>query len=134
LYLLIGGALLFLLLCPTALAAQRSLSIERFDARIVVNRNSGLDVTETITARFVGSWNGLYRTIPVDYHTPQGFNWKLGLSLESARDDAGHNLRTATSREGAGKQSRRSRNPSASARPSSGRFFHPTSGPEARPS
>ncbi|HLQ68666.1 MAG TPA: LemA family protein [Gemmatimonadales bacterium] len=94
-------ACVFLLLCPTALAAQRSLSIERFDARIVVNRNSGLDVTETITARFVGSWNGLYRTIPVDYHTPQGFNWKLGLSLESARDDAGHNLRTATSREGA---------------------------------
>src|SRR5712691_1508051 len=94
-------ALVSLLLCPTALAAQRSLSIERFDARIVVNRNSGLDVTETITARFVGSWNGLYRTIPVDYHTPQGFNWKLGLSLESARDEAGHNLRTATSREGA---------------------------------
>ena len=94
-------ALVLLLLCPTALAAQRSLSIERFDARIVVNRNSSIDVTETITARFVGSWNGLYRTIPVDYHTPQGFNWQLGLSLESARDDAGHNLRTATSREGA---------------------------------
>ncbi|HYT63142.1 MAG TPA: LemA family protein [Gemmatimonadales bacterium] len=94
-------ALVLLLLCPTALAAQRSLSIERFDARIVVNRNSGLDVTETITARFVGSWNGLYRTIPVDYHTPQGFNWTLGLSLESARDEVGHNLRTATSREGA---------------------------------
>src|SRR6059036_535076 len=56
-------ALVWLLLCPTALAAQRSLSIERFDAWIVVNRNSGLDVTETITARFVGSWNGLYRTI-----------------------------------------------------------------------
>src|SRR3989441_10361967 len=60
-------ALVLLLLCPTALAAQRSLSIERFDARIVVNRNSSIDVTETITARFVGSWNGLYRTIPVDY-------------------------------------------------------------------
>src|SRR5216117_3037396 len=94
-------ALVWLLLCPTALAAQRSLSIERFDALIVVNRNSGLDITETITARFVGSWNGLYRTIPVDYHTPQGFNWTLGLSLESARDEVGHNLRTATSREGA---------------------------------
>src|SRR2546421_3646540 len=94
-------ALALLLLCPSVLSAQRSLSIERFDARIVVNRNSSIDVTETITARFVGSWNGLYRTIPVDYHTPQGFNWKLGLSLESARDDAGRDLRTAKSRQGA---------------------------------
>src|SRR3989454_9231080 len=63
-------ALVLLLLCPTALAAQRSLSIERFDARIVVNRNSGLDVSETITARVVGSWNGMFRTITVDYQTP----------------------------------------------------------------
>ena len=94
-------ALILLLLCPASLAAQRSLAIERFDARIVVDRNSTIDVTETITARFTGSWNGLYRTIPVDYHTPQGFNWKLGLSLESARDEGGQNLRTAQSREGA---------------------------------
>src|SRR5207247_6318810 len=94
-----------LLLCCVGAASvnaqQRSYSIERFAARIHVNRDASIDVTETITARFVGSWNGLYRTIPVDYHTPQGFNWKLGLSLESARDEVGHNLRTATSREGA---------------------------------
>ena len=94
--------LLFLTLAATApLAAQRSYSIERFDAQIRVNRDASVDVTETITARFVGSWNGLYRTIPVKYRTPQGLNWTLGVSLRSAQDDAGRNLRTETSRQGA---------------------------------
>jgi len=79
-------------------AQQRSYSIERFDARIHVNRDASIDVTETITARFVGSWNGLYRMVPVDYHTLQGLNWRLGVSLQSARDDAGRDLRTETSR------------------------------------
>lgn len=94
--------LLVLSLTATAsLAAQRSYSIERFDAEIHVNRDASLDVTETITARFVGSYNGLYRTIPIKYRNAQGLNWTLGVSLQSARDDAGRNLRTETSREGA---------------------------------
>ena len=94
-------ALLLLALSATSLGAQRSYSIERFDARIRVNRDATIDVTESITARFVGSWNGLYRTIPVKYRTPQGLNWTLGVSLQSAQDDAGRNLRTETSRQGA---------------------------------
>ena len=94
-------ALLLLALSATSLGAQRSYSIERFDARIRVNRDASIDVTESITARFVGSWNGLYRTIPVKYRTPQGLNWTLGVSLQSAQDDAGRNLRTETSRQDA---------------------------------
>ncbi len=94
-------ALLVLALAATSLSAQRSYSIERFDARIRVNRDASIDVTESITARFVGSWNGLYRTIPVKYRTPQGLNWTLGVSLHSAQDDAGRDLRTETSRQGA---------------------------------
>jgi hypothetical protein len=94
--------LLLVTLASGSLAAQQgSYSIERFDARIRVNRDASIAVTETITARFVGSWNGLYRTIPVKYRTAQGLNWTLGVSLQSARDDAGRNLRTETSREGA---------------------------------
>src|SRR6266550_2795142 len=65
-------ALLLLALPATSLSAQRSYSIEKFDARIRVNRDASIDVTESITARFVGSWNGLYRTIPVKYRTPIG--------------------------------------------------------------
>ena len=93
--------LLCMTLAATSLSAQRSYSIERFDAQIRVNQDAGLDVTETITARFVGSYNGLYRTIPITYRNAQGLNWTLGVSLQSARDEAGRNLRTETSREGA---------------------------------
>src|SRR6266436_2520178 len=94
-------ALLLIALSATSLSAQRSYSIDRFDAQIRVNRDASIDVTETITARFVGSWNGLYRTIPVTYRTPQALNWTLGVSLRSAQDDGGRNLRTETSRQGA---------------------------------
>ncbi len=92
--------LLFVTLAATSLSAQRSYSIERFDARIRVNRDASIDVTETITARFVGSYNGLFRTIPLEYRTGQGLNWTLGVSLQSVQDDAGRNLRTETSRQG----------------------------------
>src|SRR5712691_5189382 len=74
--------LVLLALSATSLHAQeKSYSIDRFDARIRVNRDASIDVTETITARFVGSYNGLYRTIPVEYRTAQGLNWTLGVSL-----------------------------------------------------
>jgi len=92
--------LLFVTLAATSLSAQRSYSIERFDARIRVNRDASIDVTETITAQFVGSYNGLFRTIPLEYRTGQGLNWTLGVSLQSVQDDAGRNLRTETSRQG----------------------------------
>ena len=75
---------LLLWVSAAPVAAQRSLAIERFDAAITVNRDGTVDVAESITARFEGSWNGIYRTIPVEYHTPQGFNWTLRLELLSA--------------------------------------------------
>src|SRR6267154_3124216 len=93
--------LLLLGLSATSLAAQRSYTIERFDARIRVNADASIDVIESITAQFIGSYNGLYRTIPIKYRNAQGLNWTLGVSLQSARDDRGRNLRTETSRQGA---------------------------------
>ena len=92
-------ALLLVALSATAASAQRSYSIERFAARITVNRDASIDVTETITARFDGSYNGLYRMIPIEYRNASGLNWTLGVALQSARDDAGRDLRTETSRE-----------------------------------
>ena len=80
-------------------AAQRSYTIDRFNAVIRVDRDASIEVTETITARFVGSWNGIYRTIPVTYRTPQGLNWTLGVRLQSATDSDGRPLRVETSRE-----------------------------------
>ena len=94
-------AALLLLLCILAppAAAQRSLAIERFDAAIAVNRDGSVDVTETITAKFTGSWNGIYRTVPVEYHTPQGFNWTLRLELLGATGSDGQALEVDRERE-----------------------------------
>ncbi len=88
-----------LLLAATPVAAQRSLAIRQFDAVITVNRDGMVDVTETISVDFSGRWNGLYRTIPVKYRTPQGFTWTLHLEDIRATDQAGTPLRIERSRE-----------------------------------
>jgi uncharacterized membrane protein len=88
-----------LLLAPVPALAQRSIEIPRFHSRVVVEADGAIDVTETFTARFTGSWNGIYRTVPVKYRTPQGFNWTIRIDLVSATDDQGRDLRTESSRE-----------------------------------
>src|SRR5207244_10854858 len=74
-----GRALAGLLLLAAAAsqAAARSLTIESFDVDVRVARDASIDVTETVRPRFEGAWNGIYRTIPVDYRTPQGFGYRL---------------------------------------------------------
>ena len=88
----IGGAL-------PAGAQERSLAITGFDAVIAVEPNSGIRVDETITAQFTGSWNGIYRMIPIKYRTAQGLNWTLGVDVLGATDQDGRQLRVETSRE-----------------------------------
>ena len=83
----------------TPVAAQRSLAIKGFDAAIVVRADGAVDVTETITAEFSGKWNGIYRTVPVLYKTPQGFSWTLRLEDIRATDGAGTPLKVERSRE-----------------------------------
>ncbi len=95
--------LALLLLFSFALAASasaRTLKIEKFSAEIIVEPDSSLDVTETIEANFIGEWHGLYRTIPVEYVTPQGFNYTLFVKLDSATDAAGQSLKVDSSRQG----------------------------------
>jgi uncharacterized membrane protein YgcG len=81
--------------------AARSLSIASFDADIRVGRDGALDVAETIRARFTGDWQGIYRTIPVDYRTTQGFAYHLWLVPLGARDPAGAELRWEATQDGA---------------------------------
>ena len=53
-------------------APAKELRIEKFSSEIVVAPNGSIDVTEVITVRFIGGpWHGLYRSIPVEYVTPQ---------------------------------------------------------------
>ena len=58
-------------------AAQRSLTIEDFDVTVRVEESGWVDVREEIDVRFQGSWNGIFRLIPVEYRTPQGFSYRL---------------------------------------------------------
>jgi uncharacterized membrane protein YgcG len=95
----IALAVALALIAAAPAAAQRTLVIERFDAAIEVNVDGTIEVDETIRPRFTGSWNGIYRTIPIEYRTPQGLNYTLRLIIESVTDGAGAKLRYETSRE-----------------------------------
>jgi uncharacterized membrane protein len=91
--------LAFLLLLAAPAAAQRTLVIQSFDAAITVSTDGSVLVEETIVPRFSGSWNGIFRTIPIEYRTPQGLNYTLRLAIESVTDDGGRDLRYESSRE-----------------------------------
>lgn len=97
----VGLAFLLLgLLAPGSSALeQRSWTIENFEVLLEVDPDGTLRVTETIQPRFVGSFNGIFRTIPIDYDAPGGFNYKLFLTLESIHNEHGRSLRYESSRE-----------------------------------
>src|SRR5216684_1604277 len=89
----------FFFLAPSSSITTRELRIEKFDSEIVVAANGTIDVTENITAHFIGGpWHGLYRDIPVEYVTPQGLNYTLFLTVKSISDGNGNKLRFETSR------------------------------------
>ena len=86
-------------LLGVATASGKELRIENFDAHIVVASNGTIDATETIRAHFIGSnWHGLYRSIPVEYVTPQGLNYTLFLDVKQVTDGNGHRLKFDSSR------------------------------------
>src|SRR5262249_5495257 len=79
---------------------SKQLVIDDFHAEVTVMPDSSVDVTETIHPHFYGTgWHGLYRTIPVEYQTPQGFNYSLFLTIESITDGDGNKLKYESSRE-----------------------------------
>ena len=84
---------------PTRAEAQRSLEIEDFSVTLSVGEDGAIRLLESITVRFNGQWNGLYRTIPVEYRTPQGFSYRLFLDFQDARDESGRELDTEVSRD-----------------------------------
>jgi uncharacterized membrane protein len=88
-----------ILLAGVDTARAKELRIENFDAHIVVASNGSIDVTETIRAHFIGTnWHGLYRSIPVEYVTPQGLNYTLFLDVKQVTDGSGRRLKFDSSR------------------------------------
>ena len=59
-------------------STTRSWLIEDFRAEVHVKRSGDIDVTETLQVRFEGSYNGIFRTIPVQYVTPRGLTCGSG--------------------------------------------------------
>ena len=93
-------ALLCLLQCLSVLPAHaRSFVLSRFDVELQVLSGGDLLVTETVSPRFEGAWNGIERLIPIEYHTPQGFNYSLLLDRVTVTDEQGTPLRFESSRE-----------------------------------
>ncbi len=84
-----------------AAAQQRSLVIERYATELHVQKNGDTEVTERITARFQGSWNGLYRDLSLEHVTGQNRREKLKVDLISITDDQGESLRFERSSQGA---------------------------------
>jgi hypothetical protein len=97
-FLILAGAVVTLAAMPTT-ALARSLVIASFDVVAKVGTDGTVDVTETIQPRFTGTWNGIYRTIPVEYRTSQGFNYSLFLEPVSVTDERGNELRYDVSRD-----------------------------------
>jgi uncharacterized membrane protein len=93
-------ALISALFLATPTTQARDLTIQRFDETVTVNPNGTIEVTEIIEARFTGFWHGIYRTIPVEYDTPQHLNYSLLLEPLSVTDDDGHALKYEQKREG----------------------------------
>src|ERR1700691_6588389 len=80
-----------------ALAQTHTLTIQSFKSEIAITPDGMVDVTETIQAHFAWAWHGLYRTVPVQYTTPQGLNFTLDVEPVSITDDSGTNLKYETS-------------------------------------
>jgi uncharacterized membrane protein len=97
---LVALVLCALLAVRTFPLTGKQLVIDDFHAEVIVSPDSSVDVTETIQAHFYGvGWHGLYRTIPVEYVTPQGFNYTLFLSIKKITDANGRSLRYESSRD-----------------------------------
>ena len=80
--------------------ATRQLRIEDFHSDIVVMPDGSIDVTENIRVHFMGGpWHGLYRSIPVEYVTPQSLTYALFLDVKKVTDGDGRAFRYESSRE-----------------------------------
>ena len=81
-------------------AAARDRVIKHFDVRIEIGSDASIEVTEAIETQFIGSWQGIYRTIPVEYTSPLGLNYSLFLEALSVTDDDARPLKYEQSRQG----------------------------------
>lgn len=95
----LGLLLGVVLLCVPASA--RSWRITDFSTSVAIGQDGTALVHERITASFNGSFNGIYRTIPVEYPGPAGTNYTLFTKVLGVTDGTGQPLKYDTKRKGA---------------------------------
>lgn len=93
---------LCVMLLPLALPlAARAEGIRTFDAALHLQKDTTIDVTETITMDFgTAERHGIYRVIPVRY-TRYGNAYTTPLRVESVTDESGRALHYSLARQGA---------------------------------
>jgi uncharacterized membrane protein YgcG len=94
------GLLTFLVALATPVAAK-SWRITDFSDNITVNADGSAVITERISLVFEGQWQGIHRTIPVEYPGPNGTNYELFITVNSVTDGSGGKLKYDSSTSGA---------------------------------
>jgi uncharacterized membrane protein len=84
---------LLLLLVFSLPAMARSYRVTKFESTIHVDKDGSARIQEQITFAFSGSYQGVYRTIPVDYPGPAGSNYTLFIKIDHVTDDSGNKLK-----------------------------------------
>ena len=90
---------LLVIACATS-ALARSWRITDFHSTVAIDDHGYTQVSERIELQFTGQYNGIWRTIPVEYPGPRGTNYSLFLKVESVTDAEGQKLRYEVSRDG----------------------------------
>lgn len=75
----------------------KSWRVTDFQDDIIVDRDGSAGVTERITLAFVGQWQGIHRTIPIEYPGPNGTNYELFLKVTNVTDESGEKLKYESS-------------------------------------
>ena len=92
--------LVVLLACFAMPALARNWRIADFHSTVAIDDHGGTSVTERITLVFVGQYNGIWRSIPVEYPGPGGTNYSLFLKVDSVTDENERPLKYEVSRDG----------------------------------
>jgi uncharacterized membrane protein len=81
-------------------AHAREWRISQFHTTIAVMDDSTMVVTERINLVFIGQFQGIHRTIPVQYPGPRGTNYTLFLDIRNVTDESGRALKYESSIKG----------------------------------
>jgi uncharacterized membrane protein YgcG len=84
----LAGSLLF-----TRPVAARSWRIADFDDTITIGGDGSTAVHERITVVFIGQFQGIHRSIPIEYPGPRGTNYTLFLKVTGVTDESGQKLK-----------------------------------------